>query len=150
MRRYSHSTELLHIPIPIPAVSDREILYRAAHVTNDAGTQYARIAYSVEDERRPVAKGRVRIDSIALLLVREVEGSGGKRSQLYRMNSGDFKFGKMLGFVNKLASAKAGELIASPIVEMKRNVERLLKEYLLPPLAEVAYKGFNWNSKYDK
>ena len=56
----------------------------------------------------------------------------------------------MLGFVNKLASAKAGELIASPIVEMKRNVERLLKEYLLPPLAEVAYKGFNWNSKYDK
>ncbi|GMI24899.1 hypothetical protein TeGR_g14185 [Tetraparma gracilis] len=30
------------------------------------------------------------------------------------------------------------------------DVDIVERTYLLPPLAEVAYKGFNWNSKYDK
>ena len=44
-KTYSTSTEVLPIPITVPTVSDRETLYRAAYIRNDADNSFTRVGY---------------------------------------------------------------------------------------------------------
>jgi hypothetical protein len=57
---YTAETSLMQIPIPIPTISDRESLYRSVNVRNEQDRSFTNVAYSVEDERRPVEGGKVR------------------------------------------------------------------------------------------
>jgi hypothetical protein len=57
---YTVETSILQIPIPIPTMSDRESLFRSVNVRNEHDRSFANIAYTVEDERRPVDGAKVR------------------------------------------------------------------------------------------
>jgi hypothetical protein len=85
------------------------------------------------------------------MLVKEVEGSEGKKCEVLRLNRVDPKFSKGLGWVNKIAAAEATKYNASPLVALKRDVERLVQEYKTkngPSLSEVTFKGFDHNGEY--
>ena len=57
---YTTETGLLQVPIPIPTVSDRELMYRSVWFRNDQDNSFINVAYTIEDERRPVGEGKVR------------------------------------------------------------------------------------------
>jgi hypothetical protein len=44
-KTYTTSTEILPIPITIPTISDRETLYRAAYIRNEADNSFTRVGY---------------------------------------------------------------------------------------------------------
>ncbi|GMI34086.1 hypothetical protein TeGR_g2229 [Tetraparma gracilis] len=148
------STEFIHVPIEVRTISDREALYRAVNMREkgaDGYDYFTSLGYSIDnDELKPVTKGRVRMENLYCFVVREAPGSEGKASECLRMLRPDLKFGLGLGFLNTMAAAKATEVIAAPLVELKRNVEKLLGEYV-PPLVENAkgeqlltWKGHLW------
>ena len=90
--------------------------------------------------------------SFSYQIVKPVEGSGGAQSEVTRFNRINPKFAKGLGFVNKIAAGEAERYNAAPLVQLKRDVRRLLEESkygLLPPLPEVTHRGFDWNGEYD-
>ncbi|GMI32288.1 hypothetical protein TeGR_g10567, partial [Tetraparma gracilis] len=123
---YTSSVGLLNVPIPIPTVSDRESLYRAVNIKDDAARSFSAVSYTIEDERRPPVSGKVRVDGLFLFVAREAPGSEGERSECFRLSRTNFKFAKGLGFVNALIAAKAGETIAAPLADLKQDVERLV------------------------
>jgi hypothetical protein len=142
------SIERQDIPIPIPTISDREILYRGAFMKDEVDETYTRIGYSVEDERRPVEEGRVRVEFTYLFLVKEAPGSEGKRSECWRLSMMKPNFGKVLRWVNEIAADKAAAKIASPLLKMKEGVEGALRSYnadVNPEASEadVVFHGFN-------
>jgi hypothetical protein len=145
---YTVDTALLQIPIPIPTVSDRESLYRSVKFRNDEERSYTTVFYTVEDERKPVVKGKVRIESLAATVVKEAPGTEGEKSEVWRMSRTNFKFGVALGFINSLAATTAAELIVAPLEKLKLNVERLLKEYKPPEHfveeLDLTWKGGLW------
>ncbi|GMI36532.1 hypothetical protein TeGR_g6885, partial [Tetraparma gracilis] len=55
---YTSSVGLLNVPIPIPTVSDRESLYRAVNIKDDAARSFSSVSYTIEDERRPPLSGK--------------------------------------------------------------------------------------------
>ncbi|GMI22371.1 hypothetical protein TeGR_g11890 [Tetraparma gracilis] len=145
---YTSSVGLLNVPIPIPTVSDRESLYRAVNIKDDAARSFSNVSYTIEDERRPPVSGKVRVDGLFLFVAREAPGSEGERSECFRLSRTNFKFGMGLGFVNALIAAKAWETIAAPLAELKQDVERLVKEYKPPEhrveSLELTWKGGLW------
>ncbi|GMI31061.1 hypothetical protein TeGR_g8843 [Tetraparma gracilis] len=145
---YTSSVGLLNVPIPIPTVSDRESLYRAVNIKDDAARSFSNVSYTIEDERRPPVSGKVRVDGLFLFVAREAPGSEGERSECFRMSRTNFKFAKGLGFVNALITAKAGETIAAPLAELKQDVERLVEAYEPPEHRvesfELTWKGGLW------
>jgi hypothetical protein len=138
----------LNVPIPIPTVSDRESLYRAVNIKDDAARSFCNVSYTIEDERRPPVSGKVRVDGLFLFVAREAPGSEGERSECFRLSRTNFKFGKGLGVVNALIAAKAGEMIAAPLATLRQDVERLVKEYKPPEhrveSLELTWKGGLW------
>jgi hypothetical protein len=58
---YTTNTGLLQLPVSIPTISDRESLYRGTTFKNDGGNSYVYVGYTIEDERRPAVRGKVRI-----------------------------------------------------------------------------------------
>jgi hypothetical protein len=96
---------------------------------------------------------QVRMTIFTCQIVRPVEGSGGAQSEVIRFNRINPKFRKGMGYANKIVAGEAVKSNATPLVQLKRDVRRLLEEHKygpLPPLASVAYKGFDWNGKYDE
>ena len=91
---------------------------------------------------------QVRIDSLFAFVVKEAPGSEGEKSEVWRMNRSNFKFGKGLGFLNSLVSTKAAEFIASPLAQLKVDVERLVKDYKPPEHVveslDLTWKGHLW------
>jgi hypothetical protein len=69
---YTTMTGVIQIPIPIPAISDRESLYRSAWLKHDEENSYMFVAYTTEDERRPVGGGKVRVLSEAKRWLRAI------------------------------------------------------------------------------
>jgi hypothetical protein len=59
---YTTMVGFVEIPIPIPTISDREALYRSVWFRNDRDHSLVSLSYTVEDERKPVAGGKVRIE----------------------------------------------------------------------------------------
>ena len=60
---YTTALELLLIKSPVPTVSDREALFRTCFFRETDRTEtdsYFKVGYTMEDERRPAKKGRVR------------------------------------------------------------------------------------------
>jgi hypothetical protein len=138
---------------------------------DEAKKTYANVCYTKDDDRRPLIKGehgqserrrnqhlpllpltrkhtnagRVRMTNYFAFVVKEVPGSKGKASDCWRLNLTDPGFRTGLGMLNKWGSSKASSLNALPLVELKRNVALLLKDYEeslpLPPLAEVVHRG---------
>ena len=56
------------------------------------------------------------------------------------------RFGKGLGFISKIAAHEANKFNAAPLVQLKKDVRRLLEEHKvgpLPSLASVVYHGFD-------
>jgi hypothetical protein len=64
---FSYTTMLVikQIPIPVPTISDRESMYRSATFKNEQDNSYTCVFYTVEDARRPVEGGKVRIERCA-------------------------------------------------------------------------------------
>ena len=64
------------------------------------------------------------------------------------MTRTNFKFGMGFGFINSLAATKVGEIIVDPLMKLKLNVERLLKEYTPPEHVvtelDLTWKGGLW------
>jgi hypothetical protein len=135
------------VPSNIPTISDREVMYRTVYFKEDEYS-FSSCGYSVEDERQLPAKDRVRIDSLFCFLVKEAGGSEGDKCEVWRLNRMDPKFGKGLGFVNKIAASKATQYNAAPLVSLKRDVERLTQEYKPPKHRveelELTWKGGLW------
>jgi hypothetical protein len=76
--------------------------------------------------------------------------SEGTRSECWRAFKIDPNFQKGLGVLNKVFSSKAAEMLAAPLVELKRNVEGLLagykpveKEHVVEEL-DLTWKGGLW------
>ncbi|GMI41246.1 hypothetical protein TeGR_g3202 [Tetraparma gracilis] len=90
----------------------------------------------------------VRIDSLFAFVVKEAPGSEGEKSEVWRMNRSNFKFGTGLGFLNSLVSTKAAEFIASPLAQLKVDVERLVKDYKPPEHVveslDLTWRGHLW------
>ena len=59
-RSYTTMVGCIQVPIPIPTVSDREVLYRSVWFRNDQDNSLLSLSYTVEDERKPVEGGKVR------------------------------------------------------------------------------------------
>lgn len=78
------SLEFLPIKIGVMGISDRESLYRTAKVRNDRTDVYTNVAYSVEDPKKPEVAGKVRVDALAVFVVKPLPGSEGKRSECWR------------------------------------------------------------------
>ena len=64
------------------------------------------------------------------------------------MTRTNFKFGKGFGFINSLAATKVAEIVVDPLMKLKLNVERLLKEYTPPDHVvtelDLTWKGGLW------
>jgi hypothetical protein len=90
------------------------------------------------------------MDGLYLFIVKEMPRTEGNRSECWRMNQIDFKFGTGLGFANAVAAEKASEHVAEPLVHMVGQVEKLLNQYK-PPVIErdqervdLTWKGGLW------
>jgi hypothetical protein len=59
---YTTLVGFFEIPIPIPTISDRESLYRSVWFRNGQDNSIVSLSYTVEDERKPVVGGKVRIE----------------------------------------------------------------------------------------
>jgi hypothetical protein len=150
---YTTALELLLIKSPVPTVSDREALFRTCFFRETDRTEtdsYFKVGYTMEDERRPAKKGRVRMDTLFLVVAKELGGSEGTRSEVWRFNRTDPKFGKGLGVLNAIVADKASMYNAAPLAGLKADVERLVEEYE-PPLVEedgkeqrLTWKGHLW------
>ncbi|GMI54672.1 hypothetical protein TeGR_g1117 [Tetraparma gracilis] len=127
------------LPIPILTISDREVLYRNVWFRNDQDHSFMSMSYTVED---------VRVESLSCTVFKEAPGTEGEGSEVWRMTSTNFKFGTGLGFINSLAATKVGEIIVDPLMKLKLNVERLLKEYKPPEHVveelDLTWKGGLW------
>ncbi|GMI38375.1 hypothetical protein TeGR_g13291, partial [Tetraparma gracilis] len=144
---YTTETGVVQIPIPVPTISDRESLFRGSKFWSQDNS-FVYVAYTIEDERRPVEGGKVRIEALTCTVVREAPGTEGEGSECWRMTRFNFKFGVGLGFINSLTATKTAELIVAPIEQLKLDVERLLKEYKPPEHRveelELTWKGGLW------
>ena len=70
----------------------------------------------------------MRAEAFFCLIVEELPGSDGKKTEIWRVGSMTPKFGKHLEFMNALAGAKALALIADPLIVLKSDVVRMLGE----------------------
>jgi hypothetical protein len=144
---YTIEVGALQIPIPIPTISDRESLYRGIKFWSQDNS-FVYVAYTTEDERRPVGGGKVRIESLSCTVVREAPGTEGEGSECWRATRTNFKFGTGLGFVNSQAAMKVAEVIVAPLEKLKLDTERLVKEYKPPEHVveslELTWKGGLW------
>ncbi|GMI50277.1 hypothetical protein TeGR_g6443 [Tetraparma gracilis] len=145
---YTVVTGLLPIKVGVATISEREALIRTVYTRNDQERSFSAVGWSVEVDERPATEGVVRVDALFYLLVRELPGSEGERSEVLRMTQVDPKFGTGLGFMNALAATKATEHAATPLFRLKKEVERLVKEYKPPPHVveklELTWKGGLW------
>jgi hypothetical protein len=145
---YTTSTGVLQIPIPVPLIDDRESVYRSVKFRNDQDNSYAQVDYTVEVAERPVEGGKVRIEALACIVVKEAPGSEGEKSECWRVSQYDLKLRKGLGFISNIVAAKTAELIAAPMEKLKLDVEQLLKEYKPPEHVveslELTWKGGLW------
>jgi hypothetical protein len=146
---YTTSLRFMKHPSPIPTISDRETLYRSVTAKEDGDDDgFINVCYAVEDARRPVGKGSVRMSTFFACVVREAPGSDGKRSEVWRLMTFSANFGVGLGVLNSLVAAEASKMIAAPLMGLKWNVEKLLDGYK-PPLVEfvpgeteITWKGY--------
>jgi hypothetical protein len=146
---YTTSLIFMKHPSPIPSISDRESLYRSVTAKEDGDDDgFINVCYTVEDARRPVGKGSVRMSTFFACVVREAPGSDGRRSEVWRLTTFSANFGVGLGVLDSLVAAEASKMIAAPLVGLKWNVERLLDGYK-PPLVEyvpgeteITWKGY--------
>ena len=77
-------TRLEFVPVPMSSpLHDREMLYRGVYKKLEGGG-FIHISYDVEDERRPLSSGSTRMGVKFALLVRPLEGSDGKASEVWR------------------------------------------------------------------
>jgi hypothetical protein len=147
-RRYTTKTGIIIVPIPVPTISDREFLFRSAIFGNDREHSYIEVGYNVEDERRPVGGGRVRVESLAAFIVKEAAGTEGEGSEVWRAIRFNPMFQKGLGFFNSFIASKATEILNDPLKKIKLDVERLVKEYKPPEHVveelELTWKGGPW------
>jgi hypothetical protein len=145
---YTSMTGVVQISIPVPTISDRESLYRSVWFRNDQDNSHVSVSYTVDDERRPVERGKVRIESLSCTIIKESPGTEGERSECWRTTRTDFKFGTGLGFINSLAATKVAEVIVDPLEKLKLDVERLVKEYKPPEHVvtelDLTWKGGLW------
>jgi hypothetical protein len=85
----------------------------------------------------------VRIDSLSSIVIKEAPGTEGEASEVFRMGCINFMFQRGLGFVNSAIAAKAAEITVDPLMKLKLDVERLLKEYK-PPEHRVEELDLTW------
>ena len=146
-RNYTTMTELLVIPINVPTISDRETLYRGCRRRYEDGS-FGVINYSIVDERRPVPKGRVRVEAMSMTLLKELPGSEGEKCECFRLMKFNANFQAGLGFLNSVVGQKAAELIAAPVIKLKKRVEETLAAYTPPEHVvkevELTWKGGLW------
>ena len=70
------------------------------------------------------------------LIVKELPGSDGKKTEIWRVGRMNPKFGKYLEFMSIVAAAKALTLMADPLIVLKSDVVRMLGE--VGPFPKIA------------
>jgi hypothetical protein len=88
---YTTAVELLHLPVDFPTISDRESLYRECRTKNAKDRSYLSVGYTITDERQPEVSGRVRVEGLGFVAVKELPGSEGERSEVFRLSRVDPK-----------------------------------------------------------
>jgi hypothetical protein len=132
-RTYTKGLFAVVIPIHTLGVSDREMLYWSTRFVDDE-YNYGIVGYSVDDDRFPPVKGRVRADSLFCQIMKEVQGSEGARCEVWRFNRMRPKFS--IGLANSLAAKQAAKFNALPLVRLKKNSEVLVAAYVPPPVEQ--------------
>ena len=107
-------------------MSDRDILFRTVIKKMEHGG-WLEAGYSVEDAMRPITVGTKRIEMKGGLLAMTKAGEEEGISVVYRYARIDPKFA--IKGVQSYVSKKLMGMAAGPLVELKRNVERLVGEY---------------------
>ena len=116
-----------YYPQGMYGISDRDALFRCVTKILLDGT-ILEVGRSVADVIKQPVKNVVRAEiQAAGMLVIEKEGSDGKVSVVCKLNRINPKFS--LSFMNSIASEFSSKSIAEPLLEVKNNVEKLLKEY---------------------
>ena len=135
-----YTTCLEFAPVPLPApFFDREVLSRGVFKKLDDGG-IINVMYSVEDEKKPVAKGAYRMTVLFVFWVRPLEGCDGKVSEVWRGARVQPNFGAIVGSVmNGLVAGRAVKNMAAPLAPLKEETERLLGEY--EPVLEENKQG---------
>ena len=87
-------------------------------------------SYSVDDERKPLAKSKVKLDSRMGTLFRAKKGSNGEVCEVLRCIRIAPNFGLVLGaFLNKVFAKKSAEYSVQPLIHLKNTTEKHLREY---------------------
>jgi len=121
--------------LPMPAtmmfMSNRESLARGVYkrVGNENEKGIMLTQYEVLDERKPIAKGALRIGSEYILMAREKAGSGEMITELMCYLAIDPKLGGPVALLNSAIAKDIVGFAADPIIKVKEDVERLLYEY---------------------
>jgi hypothetical protein len=109
-------------------MSDREILHRQVVKKLEPGS-YLDFSYSIEDERAPIKAGTKRMNTLYGSLVRPKPGSDGKQTEIVRMMLLDINIhGWGAGLVLKKVAKGSSVPAAGPLVKLKRDMIRLLRE----------------------
>ena len=135
-----------NIPTKVPGMSNRESLARGVVKRFEGGLLQA--FYQVEDERKPVAKGGMRVFTEYVVMAKEKEGTNGKVSELSCMLRINPKLGGLASLLNAKTAMSSVGAVAEPITKRKHQVERLLGEYE-PVLEEGAggAVGLTWKGQ---
>jgi len=125
---YTTALQFMRVPRVVLGMSDRESLVRSVIMKLEGGA-FIRFNYPVQDERKPVARGAMRVWSEYCFVAAEKEGSVGTVSEVtifLRLNP---KLGGLAALFQRSIASNGVATAATPLVKLKRDVERLLGEY---------------------
>jgi hypothetical protein len=117
---YTVSLELLAV------AADKEALCRRFYLKKKDGDGYdcfSSTGYAVDDENKPASAGRERTDMIFCTVVREAAGTEGKQSEVLVLSIIDPKVSE------SEAQSILQTVVETPLVDMKRNVEKVVASY---------------------
>ena len=117
-----------NVPFPAP-LSDREVLTRVVYKNCGDGC-FMHAGYSVEHERKPLARGAQRMDHMFIMMLRPKKGGNGEVCEVVRMMRVQPNFGVVLGaFINNIFAKKAADKLMMPMVKLKHFTETSLSDY---------------------
>ena len=125
---YMHRVKWSNTPFP-PPLSARELLLRQLYQKRSGGS-FMSAGYTVDDERKPLAKGGVKLNTEVGTFMRAKEGSNGEICEVLRFVRVRPNFGLVLGVIlNAVFAKKSANYSVLPLIVMKNQTERRLRDY---------------------
>ena len=134
------------LPAAAWGMSNRDWLTRC--VVKKEGESLMDVAYSCEDDRRPVLKGTVRAIVHYCVLVRPAKGGGSELLRYLKCNPN-----ASLTSMNSNMAMKAVLNFLGPVLTLKREVTSLLAQHKRGPLLDLpqsVFKGYDYDNAYDE